>query len=56
MEVAGQLALMGLINIGICCCSEYSGTDEIQNVPLLFFQLLKVCFLHFRSGDNGMMV
>ena len=47
MEVAGQLALMGLINIGICCCSEYSVTDQIQDVSLLLFQLLKVCFLHF---------
>ena len=56
MEVAGQLALMSLINIGIRRCGEYPGTDQIQDVPLLLFQLLKICFLHFRSGDNCMMV
>ena len=56
VEVAGQLALMGLINVGICRCGQHPCTDQIQDVPLPFFQLLKVCFLHFRSGDDRMMV
>ena len=62
MIITGNLAFMAFINIRICGCCQYPGTDQIQNLTVSFFQFTYICLspdtpattwhIEFRYGDD----
>ena len=62
MIITGNLAFMAFINIRICGCCQYPGTDQIQNLAVSFFQFTYICLspdtpattwhIEFRYGSD----
>ena len=56
MIITGNLAFMAFINIRICGCCQYPGTDQIQNLAVSFFQFTYICLCYFHGRDNCMVI
>ena len=56
MIITGNLAFMAFINIKICSCCQYPGTDQIQNLAASFFQFTNICLCYFHGWDNRMVI
>ena len=56
MIITGNLTFMALINIRICGCCQYPGTDQIQNLAVSLFQFTNICFGYFHGWDNRMVI